>query len=107
MKLKGVGTNGGTATGPVRVLSDPHAESSITQGAIIVTEAAIPEMMPSLSKAAAIVTDYASVTSHPALVARELGIPAVVNTVEATNILAERQIVTVDGDEGVVVVDDD
>jgi len=61
-----------------------------------------PDMVPAMRRAAAIVTDEGGLTSHAAIVSRELGVPAVVGTKEATKKLTDGMLVTVDGEKGII-----
>jgi pyruvate,water dikinase len=61
-----------------------------------------PDMVPAMEKAAAIVTDEGGITSHAAIVSRELGVPCIVGTEKATKVLKNGQVVTVDAYKGVV-----
>ena len=98
----GVGASLGIETGPVRLIHKPEDLAEIKQGEILVTEMTKPTFIPALKKVRAIITDTGGATSHAALIARELGIPAVVGTGQATHILRNNQIVTVDGTHGVI-----
>ncbi|RNL49851.1 phosphoenolpyruvate synthase [Arthrobacter oryzae] len=69
-------------------------------GAILVTEMTDPDWVPVMKRAAGIVTDHGGPTSHAAIVSRELGVPAVVGTGNATGVLAEGQAVTISCAEG-------
>ncbi|MFP4126263.1 MAG: phosphoenolpyruvate synthase [Alphaproteobacteria bacterium] len=74
-------------------------------GAVLVTTMTDPDWVPIMKQAAAIVTDHGGRTSHAAIVSRELGVPAIVGTGDATRVLADDQAVTVscfEGDEGEV-----
>jgi pyruvate,water dikinase len=74
-------------------------------GSVLVTSNTDPDWVPIMKTAAAIVTDHGGRTSHAAIVSRELGLPAVVGTHDATKVLKDRQEITVscaEGDEGVV-----
>ena len=71
-------------------------------GDILVAEMTTPDFVPAMKRALAIVTDRGGRTAHAAIVSRELGIPCVVGTGEATKILHDGQIVTVDGAHGIV-----
>jgi pyruvate,water dikinase len=96
------GTGGGTA----RVLSTSDECDRVEDGAVIVTEMTSPDMMPAIRRAAGIVTDEGGMTSHAAIVARELGVPAVLGTSNATDAIEDGDLVTVDGDRGVVYAGD-
>ena len=74
-------------------------------GSILVTDTTDPDWVPIMKRAAAIVTDHGGRTSHAAIVSRELGLPALVGTGDATQTLHDEQEVTVscaEGDEGFV-----
>ena len=75
----------------------------VKQGEVLVTVMTNPDMVVSMQRAAGIVTDEGGVTSHAAIVSREMGIPAVVGTRSATQKLKDGQIVTVDGNTGRVI----
>jgi len=91
------------ATGKARVVTDARSISSVQPGEILVTEITDPDWEPIMKIAAAIVTNRGGRSSHAAIVSRELGIPAIVGTMEGTEKIKTGQIVTVDcsnGDEG-------
>jgi pyruvate,water dikinase len=71
-------------------------------GEILVTTMTTPDMVPAMSRAAGIVTDEGGMTCHAAIVSRELGVPCVVGTREATKVISEGREVTVDGKTGTV-----
>ena len=85
---------------------DRHETSSrFVDGAVLVTATTDPDWVPIMKRAAAIVTDHGGRTSHAAIVSRELGVPAIVGTGNATQVLHDEQYVTVscaEGDEGFV-----
>lgn len=82
------------ATGEVCVIRDPSHIERFRDGAILVTEMTDPDWVPIMSRAAGIVTEHGGTTSHAAIVSRELGIPAVVGTGDATTVLRDAQPVT-------------
>ncbi|MEM0322118.1 MAG: phosphoenolpyruvate synthase [Thermoprotei archaeon] len=100
--VKGLGASPGRATGQVQVILDVNAISQFKRGNILVTKMTTPDWVPAMSKAAAIVTDSGGMTAHAAIVSRELGIPCVVGTGNATSLLKTGRTVTVDGTLGVV-----
>jgi pyruvate, water dikinase len=100
--LKGIGASPGAASGRVRIITDNKELTRIENGDIIVTTMTSPDLVPSMSNSAAIITDLGGRTCHAAIVSREMGIPAVVGTQEATRILKEGQEITVDAYNGVV-----
>ena len=100
--LKGSAASPGAAAGEVKIILDPSQISRVHDGDILVAEMTTPNFVPAMKRAVAIVTDRGGRTAHAAIVSRELGIPCVVGTGEATKTLREGQIVTVDGARGVV-----
>lgn len=101
--LQGQGASPGIATGPVKIVQSPKNIGKVKKGDILVSKMTSPDYVPAMKRAAAIVTDEGGITSHAAIVSRELGIPCVVGTGEATKILKDGLVVTVDGKAGVVV----
>jgi pyruvate,water dikinase len=101
--VHGLGASPGRATGAVRVIASPKDEASILPGEILVTRMTSPDWVPIMRRAAAIVTDAGGMTSHAAIVARELGLPCVVGAHNATQVLATGTVVIVDGSAGTVV----
>ena len=101
--VRGVPASPGQAAGTVKVaLSVEEAAKKMKKGDILVTKMTDPDWVPYMKMAAAIVTDEGGMTAHAAIVARELGIPAVVGTGNATEVLKDGMLVTVDGSRGVV-----
>jgi len=101
--LRGLGGAPGSASGAVRVLSTLADAARLGDGDILVTHMTTPDWVPLMRRAAAIATDSGGMTCHAAIVSRELGIPCVVGTGDATKKLREREIVTVDATHGVVI----
>lgn len=100
--LKGIPAAPGVGSGSVKLLKSPKEISKVIQGDILVAPMTSPDYVPAMKKAAAIVTDAGGQTSHAAIVSRELGIPCVVGTKEATKKLTDGMIVSVDGSTGEV-----
>jgi pyruvate,water dikinase len=102
--VRGLPASPGIATGVARVIFDPHSPEAkeFKKGDILVTKMTDPDWVPLMKKAAAIVTDEGGMTSHAAIVSRELGIPAVVGTGNATKVIKTGMLITVDGSRGVV-----
>lgn len=100
--LKGIAASVGTVTGRAKLVLDPSQNSKVEQGDILVCPLTNPLLTPAILKAGAIVTDAGGLLSHAAIVARELGIPAVVETGKATQILKDGMCVLVDGKKGAV-----
>jgi pyruvate, water dikinase len=100
--LRGLGGAPGGATGTVRILSSLDEAEKLGQGEILVTHMTAPDWVPVMRRAAAIVTDSGGMTCHAAIVSRELGIPCVVGTGEATRKLRDGERVVVDASRGQV-----
>lgn len=100
--LSGIGASPGAASGKVRIIKEKRDVLRIQSGDIIVTTMTTPDLVPSMSKSSAIITDLGGRTCHAAIVSREMGIPAIVGTQQATKILKEGQEVTVDAYSGIV-----
>ncbi|MFC3961577.1 phosphoenolpyruvate synthase [Nocardia jiangsuensis] len=100
--VRGLPAAPGRATGTVRVLADPDQGGELRDGEILVAPMTNPDWLPTLTRAAAVVTDSGGTTCHAAIVARELGVPCVVGTRTATRTLHDGQTVTVDGSAGEV-----
>lgn len=102
--LKGTAASAGIAEGIVKIVNGVKDAPYFKEGYILVTEITEPSMVIMMNKAAAIVTDKGGITSHPAIVSRELGIPCVVATKIATKVLKDGMKVKVDGAKGFVYV---
>ncbi|MQY04382.1 PEP-utilizing enzyme [Actinomadura macrotermitis] len=100
--VSGVGGSAGTAEGVVRVLGAPEEGDALRDGEILVAHTTNVGWSPLFTRAAAVVTDLGAAASHAAAEARELGIPAVVGTGDATGRLRTGDRVLVDGERGVV-----
>lgn len=100
--VTGLGASPGVATGIVRLITAGKDLGKIKQGDIMVTKMTMPDMVPGMKRAGAIVTDEGGMACHAAIVSRELGCPAVVGTKKATSVLKDGMEVTVDGSKGMV-----
>ena len=98
--LKGLAASPGIASGKVKIIKDLKDLVKIKEGDVLVTKMTNPDMVVSMQKSAAIITDEGGMTAHASIVSREMGIPAVVGTEEATEKLKDGEIVTVDGFTG-------
>ncbi len=101
--LRGISVGGAIAVGRVVRLSSPEEADRVDPGDILVTEMTDPAWGPIMEKVSGIITDQGGRTCHAAIVSRELGIPAVVGTSEATRVLEPGSEVTLscaEGDEG-------
>jgi pyruvate,water dikinase len=102
MLMKGLGASPGVASGPVRIVDNLDELDKVGEGDVIVVEMTTPDMVPAMKRAAGIITDEGGMTSHAAIVSRELGVPAVVGTSSASRELEDGQVVTLDGDKGTI-----
>ncbi|MGB3128463.1 MAG: phosphoenolpyruvate synthase [Dehalococcoidia bacterium] len=100
--VSGSSASPGLGSGPVQIVLDPSRISEVKEGDILVAEMTTPDYVPAMKRAAGIATDRGGRTCHAAIVSRELGIPCVVGTGNATNVLKPDQVVTVDGSQGKV-----
>jgi pyruvate,water dikinase len=100
--VEGLAIGDGIVTGAVRVLRDPRQLHDFRPGEILVTEVTDPDWEPIMKTAAGIVTDRGGRTSHAAIVARELGVPALVGAERSTQILTDGASVTLSCAEGEV-----
>ena len=99
---KGLGASPGMASGTVKIVKDTDELDKVGNGDILVTVMTTPDMVPAMKRANGIITDEGGVTCHAAIVSRELGISCVVGTGDATKILKENEMVTLDGNKGIV-----
>ncbi|MFA5953155.1 MAG: phosphoenolpyruvate synthase [Candidatus Pacearchaeota archaeon] len=100
--LTGLAASPGIASGKVKIIKDLKDLNKIQKGDVLVTIMTNPDMVVTMQKSSAIVTDEGGMTAHAAIVSREMGIPAVVGTRTATEKLQDGQEITVDGYEGKV-----
>lgn len=98
--VKGIGASPGIAEGRVVVVRNIKEFSKMKNGRILVTPMTSPSWILVMQKSIAIVTDKGGMLSHPAIVCREFGIPAVVGTENATRLLKDGMQVVVDGNRG-------
>lgn len=100
--VRGLGASPGMASGKVKIVLDIEELDKIKDGDIMVTTMTTPDMVPAMRRASGIVTDEGGVTCHASIISRELGIPCVVGTGDATATLEENTGVTLDGKKGLV-----
>ncbi|MFF2388255.1 PEP/pyruvate-binding domain-containing protein [Agromyces sp. NPDC058104] len=98
----GTPASAGRARGPVRIVRGPDDFPLIRQGDVLVCPTTAPSWSPILGQVAAVVADHGGVLSHPAIIAREFGIPAIVGTGDGTSRLHDGEVVLVDGTTGTV-----
>ena len=105
--LTGTASSPGVAAGPVRVVRDVDGFSAVRRGDVLVCRTTDPAWTPLFGVVAAVVTETGGMLSHASIVAREVGIPAVVGVAGALDALVDGTHVTVDGDHGLVIPAED
>ena len=100
--VRGLGASPGSVVGTVRVLRSPKEGRKLQTGEVLVAPMTNPDWVPTIKRAAAVVTDGGGMTCHAAIVSRELGVPCIVGAGDATSALRDGDRVTVDGSNGVV-----
>jgi pyruvate,water dikinase len=103
-ELTGIIASSGKAVGRVRICFTPKESEKVEKGDILVTTMTRPEFVSAMKRAGAVVTDEGGLTSHAAIISRELGIPCVIGTKHATKRLKEGSVVEVNANHGVVKV---
>ena len=98
--LTGMGASPGVAKGRVKIIKDISDLRKIIKGDVMVANMTSPDMVPQMEMAVAIITNEGGITAHASIVSRELGIPCVVGTERATQVLKDGDLVTVDGYAG-------
>jgi pyruvate,water dikinase len=100
--ITGLGAAPGVAVGRVRVLRSADEGGALRAGEVLVAPMTTPDWVPTMRRAAALVTDGGGITCHAAIASRELRVPCVVGTRRATEVLRDGELVTVDGAAGSV-----
>jgi len=100
--VEGLPASPGVGIGPVKIIRNADELTKIEKGDVLVAEMTDPDYVSAMEKACAIVTDKGGSTSHAAIVGREMGIPVIVGTNNATKILKDNELITVDATNGKV-----
>ena len=100
--LTGSPASPGIAAGPAKIIHEASEIDKVLEGDVLVAGMTTPDFVPAMKRAVAIVTDRGGRTCHAAIVSRELGVPCVVGTENATRVLKPEQLITVDGSQGKV-----
>jgi phosphohistidine swiveling domain-containing protein len=103
--LSGAAGSGGTATGRARVILDAADPAGLEPGDILIAPQTDPSWVPLFVPAAGVVVNVGALGSHAMIVSRELGVPCVASVADATEIIPDGAIVTVDGNAGTVTID--
>lgn len=98
--LEGLAASPGMASGKIKIVKSMDDLPKVQEGDILVTKMTNPDMVVTMQRASGIVTDEGGLTAHAAIVSREMGIPCIVGTGEATTKLKEGEMITVDGYDG-------
>lgn len=98
--VTGIAASPGISIGRARLLFSAGESALLNEGDVLVTKLTDPTMVTAMIKASAIVTDIGGITSHAAILSREMGIPCVVNTKQATNRIKDGMHILVDGGKG-------
>ena len=104
--ITGYGVSPGIGKGPVKIIHGLAELEKVIKGDVLVTEMTSPDYVPAMEKSSAIVTNQGGSTCHAAIVSRELGIPCIVGTKNATEVLKDGQFITVDASHGKVFAGD-
>ena len=102
--IRGLSASVGRVVGPVKVLNSVREVGKVQRGDILVAVMTRPDYIMGIKKAAAIVTNEGGITCHAAIVSRELGIPCIIGTKVATEVLKDGDIVEVNANHGVVTI---
>jgi phosphoenolpyruvate synthase/pyruvate phosphate dikinase len=105
-QLTGTGCSHGIRTGKAHVILDPRQSGEFEEGEILVAPITDPGWSPLFVAAGGLVMELGGTLSHGVIIAREYGIPAVVGVKNATKIIKTGQLITVDGDRGIVRIDE-
>ncbi|RLG20026.1 phosphoenolpyruvate synthase [Candidatus Micrarchaeota archaeon] len=97
---KGLAASPGVASGPVKIIESSKEIGKMEKGAILVTDMTTPDFVPAMKKAVGIITNSGGMTAHAAIVSREMGIPCIVGTKDATEVLKDGMMVTMDAHLG-------
>src|SRR3989338_1109429 len=101
-ELKGMGVSPGIVKARVKVCNGSKEAATLKKGEILVTGMTLPDYVPAMKRAAAIVTDEGGITCHAAIISRELKKPCIVGTKIATKVLSNGDLVEVDANKGIV-----
>jgi len=101
-EVRGMAASPGIVKGIASIVFKPDEIGKVKQGNVIVAAETTPDFVPAMHKAAAIVTDIGGITSHAAILSREMGIPCIVGTGNATRIIKDGDLLEVNAKEGIV-----
>ena len=99
-EITGIIANPGKVFGKVKIVLSPHDIQKVKKGDIMISAETTPDLVPAAHRASALVTDMGGLTSHAAIISREIGLPCIVGTKIATRILKDGDVVEVDAKHG-------
>ena len=100
--LKGETASRGSTSGPVKIVLKNEDLGKVKKGDVLVAKMTTPDYVPAMQRAVAIITDEGGMTSHAAIVSREMSVPCIVGTEHATEVLKDGEMVTVHASRGIV-----
>lgn len=100
--LKGLGCSPGEFSGRARVILDIHATGGLTKNDILITKFTDPGWTPVLARVGGVVTEVGGLLSHAAVIGREYGIPAILNLINATELIGDGDLININGKTGTV-----
>lgn len=101
-EVQGKVANAGMVKGKAKIIPSPKDFKKMKQGNILITHMTTPEFMPIIKKAVAIVTDEGGITCHAAIISREMNIPCVIGTKNATKVFKDNDLIEVNANDGIV-----
>ncbi len=101
-EFEGKRAEGGTVTGRAKIVLDPRNAPAFKDGDILVTTMTSPDFLTFMKKSKAIITDEGGITCHAAIISRELGIPCIIGTKIATEVLKDNDFIEVNANHGLV-----
>jgi len=101
-EFSGIIASKGLVKGIVKIVTSPDDFNKFKNGEILVAPETAPDFVPLMKKASAIITDLGGITSHAAIISRELNIPCIIGTKIATRVLKDGNLVEVDAEKGIV-----
>ncbi len=102
LNLQGTPTSGGKVTGKVRIILSEQDFKKFQNGEVLVTSMTRPEFLPIMKKARAFITNEGGITSHAAIIAREMNKPCIIGTKIATKVFKDGDVVEVDANKGII-----
>ncbi|MCD4694043.1 phosphoenolpyruvate synthase, partial [bacterium] len=100
--IKGNTAYPGKIEGVVKIINSTKDLDKMEEGNVLVSIQTMPELLPAMKKASAFITNIGGITSHAAIMSREMKVPCVVGTKIATQILKDEDMVEVDADNGII-----